>query len=65
MYRLLTTVYDLLKYRMAAALAVIGCLAVTLAVVVIEHEVLAFVTDDLRDAFEILCVLGDHERTRV
>lgn len=40
-------IYRLLKYRVAAALAVIGCGGITPAVVVIEDEVLALVPDDI------------------
>ena len=40
----------LLENGMAAALAVVLCCQETLAVVVIEDNVLAFVTDDILDA---------------
>lgn len=57
----LPTADRLLKNRMSAALAMICCRVVTSAIVVIQHEMLAFITDHVGNAFEILCVLGDHE----
>ena len=53
----------LLENGMAAALAVVLCCQETLAVVVIEDNVLAFVTDDVLDPAKIAGVLGNEERT--
>src|SRR5215213_9832062 len=52
----------LLKYRVAAAAAVVGRLRVESAVVVVEDYVLALVARDVRDAREVAVVLGDEER---
>ena len=52
----------LLQDRMTAAFAVIGGFGPAFSVVVIEHNVLAFVADDVRDASKFLCVLGEDKR---
>jgi len=57
----LLSIATLLQYRMSAALAVIAGLHITLAVVVIEHEMLALIPDHVADSVEILCVLGHGE----
>ena len=50
---------------MPAAFAVVGCFRVTLAVVVVQHEVLAFVANDLGNASEFFSMLRDKKRTRI
>src|SRR5437879_4109574 len=55
----------LLQDRVTAALAVVECCEVPLTVVVKEDEMLALVTNNVLDAIEVLCVLGDQESTRL
>ena len=50
---------------MAATLAVIGSPFVERAVVVVKHQMLAFVADDVRDALEISLMFGDDESAGV
>src|SRR5947209_7859828 len=50
---------------MPTALRVIGGLFKEAAVVMIEHEVFAFVAHDVGHALEIMIVFGDDERARV
>ena len=50
---------------MAAAAAVIHGRRITLPVIVIEDQVLALVSNDIRDAFQLLCVFGDQKGARV
>ena len=49
---------------MAAALAMIGGFAVTPAVVVIKHEMLTLVPDDIRDSFKVPFMIGDDKSGR-
>ena len=54
----------LLQNRVTAALAVIGCSFVKCAVVVVEDQVLAFITNHVGNSSEVVIVFRDDESRR-
>ena len=54
----------LLEYRMAAAFTMILSSKKTLAVIVIKDNMLTFISDNISDAVQVLCVLGDEKGSR-
>src|SRR6185369_5507451 len=63
MPRLSVLPVGLLKYRMAAAFAVVLGLGKPLTVVVIEDDMLAFEADDIANAVQVFGMFGDDERS--
>ncbi len=51
----------LLKYRMSAAFAVIAGRRIPATVVVIQHNVFAFVPNNVGNTFKIFRMFGDHK----
>src|SRR5215207_9621090 len=56
---------QLLKDRVPSAPAVVSGLRVTVAVVVIQHQMLALIPDNVGNALKITRMLSDNERARV
>jgi len=50
---------------MGSAVAVVLRRLEPRAVIMVEHEMLTLITNHIRNSLQVLCVLRDHERTRV